>query len=203
MSWEEDFPEWFRRRRRFPFSGGFFGDRFFDDLNKMMEDMFKEMTRDLPRDLFRERRLPDGTVRREYGPFVYGYSMTMGPNGKPVIREFGNVKPSTKPTSFGFPKPGLEVKEEREPLVDAIDEGETVKVIAELPGVEKSDINLNCTGTSLTIRVDTPKRKYHKELDLPAEVDPDSSKASYKNGVLEVVLTKVKPRVKGKGIKIE
>ena len=203
MSWEEDFPEWFRRRRRFPFFGGFFGDRFFDDLNKMMEDMFKEMTRDLPGDLFRERRLPNGTVRKEYGPFVYGYSMTMGPDGKPVIREFGNVKPSAKPTSLGVPRPGLEVKEEREPLVDAIDEGETVRVIAELPGVEKSDINLNCTGASLSIRVDTPKRKYHKELDLPAEVDPDTSKASYKNGVLEVVLTKVKPRVRGKEIKIE
>jgi len=203
MSWEEDFPEWFRRRRRFPFFGGFFGDRFFDDLNKMMEDMFKEMTRDLPRDLFRERRLPNGTVRKEYGPFVYGYSMTMGPDGKPVIREFGNVKPSARPTSLGVPRPGLEVKEEREPLVDAIDEGETVRVIAELPGVEKSDINLNCTGASLSIRVDTPKRKYHKELDLPAEVDPDTSKASYKNGVLEVVLAKVKPRVRGKEIKIE
>jgi len=203
MSWEEDFPEWFRRRRRFPSFGGFFGDRFFDDLNKMMEDMFREMSRDLPKELFREKRLPDGTVKREYGPFVYGYSMTMGPDGKPVIREFGNVKPSTKPTSFGIPKPGLEVKEEREPLVDTIDEGETIRVIAELPGVEKSDINLNCTGASLTIRVDTPRRKYHKELDLPAEVDPDSSKASYKNGVLEVVLTKVKPRVRGKGIRVE
>jgi len=30
------------------------------------------------------------------GPFVYGYSFSMGPDGKPVIREFGNVKPSLK-----------------------------------------------------------------------------------------------------------
>jgi len=200
MSWEDEFPDWFKsgKRRRLPFFSG-----FFEDIDKMMEDMFRDMATHLPRDHVRERRLPDGSIVRESGPFVYGYSMTLGPDGKPVIREFGNVKPSMRPSVFGIPKPQLEVKEEREPLVDVISDEKTVKVVAELPGVEKSDINLKCTENTLAISVDTERRKYYKEVELPAEVDPDSSKASYKNGVLEVTLARLKPGPKGREIKIE
>ncbi len=199
MSWDEEFPEWFRRRHRLPFSG----DSFFEEINRMMEDMFKDFTRTQPGELVREKRLPDGSIVREAGPFVYGYSMTMGPDGKPMIREFGNLKPSMKPTPLGFSKPSLEPKQEREPLVDTVIEDKNVKIVAELPGVERSDINLEATEKSLTITVDTDQRKYYKQLDLPADVDPDSSKASFKNGVLEVVFTRAKPRKKGKEIKIE
>jgi len=199
VSWDEEFPEWSRRRRRFPL----FGDRFFEDIDKMMEDMIKEMSSVGPKELVRERKLPDGSTVREMGPFVYGYSMTVGPDGKPVIREFGNVKPSLKHTPFGVAKPKLEVKEEREPLVDTIVDEGTVKVVAELPGVERSEINLEGTENTLTISVSNPDRKYYKELELPAEVDPNSSKATYKNGVLEVVLSKRKPAKKGKPISIQ
>ncbi len=199
MSWEDDFPSLFRRRRRYPF----FGDWFFEDFNRMFEEMFREMANTIPRELTRERRLPDGSTVREVGPIVYGYSMSVGPDGKPVVREFGNVKPSLERTRFGPPKPGLTVKEEREPLVDVIVEGDRVRVVAELPGVERTDINLQCAESELTISVDTPQRKYHKVLELPAPVDPESPKASYRNGVLEVLLTRQRPKQKGKEIKIE
>jgi len=69
---------------------------FFEDLDKMFEDILKEAFEDLPEELYKERKLPDGSTVRSFGPFVYGYSMTMGPDGKPVIREFGNFKPSMK-----------------------------------------------------------------------------------------------------------
>ncbi|MBS7656208.1 Hsp20/alpha crystallin family protein, partial [Candidatus Bathyarchaeota archaeon] len=72
-----------------------------------------------------------------------------------------------------------------------------------VPGVEKEDINLECAEKSLIISVDTQTRKYYKEVELPAEVDPQSAKASYKNGVLEVTLTKKKVKPKGQKIKIE
>ena len=78
-----------------------------------------------------------------------------------------------------------------------------VKVIAEVPGVDKNDINLNASERKLIISVDTPQRKYYKEVDLPTEVDPQSAKATYKNGVLEVVLKKVGKGEKGVKIKIE
>ncbi|MEM3462797.1 MAG: hypothetical protein QXJ15_03935, partial [Candidatus Bathyarchaeia archaeon] len=60
MSWWEDFPDWFRmRRRRSPFFG--FGD-IFEEMNRLFEDMFREIWEQVPRDLIRERKLPDGTT---------------------------------------------------------------------------------------------------------------------------------------------
>jgi HSP20 family protein len=207
MSWD-DFPEWFRRRmRRSPYFGSPFSgdiDEMIRDMEEMMEKEYKELTSRVPKDLVRERKLPDGSTIRELGPFVYGYSMTIGPNGKPKIREFGNVKPSLKPEAFGLPKPSLDVKEEREPLIDVITTNGEVKVIAELPGVEKEDIKLHGTGDSLTISVDTPKRKYFKEIALPAKINPKGAKTAYKNGVLEVTMPKIeKKKPKGEPIKIE
>ncbi|MFQ6080095.1 MAG: archaeal heat shock protein Hsp20 [Candidatus Bathyarchaeia archaeon] len=208
MAWEY-FPEWFRRRmRRSPFfRSWFFGDieEMMRDIEEMMEREFKEFTTRLPKDYVRERKLPDGTTVREWGPFVYGYSMTIGPDGKPKIREFGNVRPTLKPEAFGIARPRLDVREEREPLVDVMRTDGEVKVIAELPGVEKEDIKLHGTENTLTISVDTPQRKYFKEVELPAKVKIKEAKTSYKNGVLEVTLPKIEEEKKPKGepIKIE
>jgi HSP20 family protein len=199
MSWDEDIDEWFRRRWHMPF----FGRRFFEDFDKMFEEFFKGIEKEVPKDLVRERRLPDGSVAREFGPFVYGYSVTIGPDGKPVIREFGNVKPSAKPLPFRAPKLGMEVKEEREPLVDVFDEGDSIRVVAELPGVDKSDINIESTEKTMTISASTERRKYNKKIDMPSEIDPASAKASYNNGILEVKIKKAVPTPKGKRIKIE
>ncbi len=172
---------------------------WFEEFERSFDEMFKGPK--LPKELVRERKLPDGATVREMGPFVYGYSFSVGPDGKPVVREFGNVKPSVGGGPFGKPK--LSVRDEREPLVDAIVHDDVVKVVAELPGVEKPDITLHCDGRSLTLKVDNEKRRYYKKLELPVEVDPDTSKASYKNGVLELVLTRKNVRQKPKQIRID
>ncbi len=196
MSNDEQFiPDWFRRRWRTPMSD------WFEEFERGFEEMFKGM--DLPKELIREHKLPDGATVKEMGPFVYGYSFSVGPDGKPVIREFGNVKPSISGGPFGTPRPKLSVKDEREPLVDAIVNDDVVKVVAELPGVEKSDIALECDGRSLTLRVNTEKRRYYKQLELPLEVDPDTSRANYKNGVLELILTRKAKGARPKQIRID
>lgn len=193
--YEEPLPNWFRKCWRFPF------DNWFEEFERSFEEMFEGM--EMPKELVRERKLPNGATVKEMGPFVYGYSFSLGPDGKPVIREFGNVKPSIGGGRFGTPRPKLAVKEEREPLIDTIVHDNEVKVVAELPGVEKSDISLQCDGRRLRVKVDTDNRRYHKELDLPVEVDPDTSKASYKNGVLELILTRKTPGLKPKQIRID
>jgi HSP20 family protein len=192
MPSEDEFPEWFRRRR-FPFFRSWFFediDRMFREMEKMMEEEFKTFTSRIPKDYVRERKLPDGTTVREWGPFVYGYSVKIGPDGKPEIREFGNVKPS---------RLGPQVKEEREPLVDVIETDGEIHIVAELPGVEKNDIKLHGTEETLTISVDTPQRKYYKEVSLPAKVKVKEAKTQYKNGVLEITLPKIKEEKKPKG----
>jgi len=185
--------------RRSPYSDPWaFGDAFdvFRDFEKMMEEELKEFTTRIPKEYVRERKLPDGSKIREWGPFVYGYSVTIGPDGKPVIREFGNVEKG---------RHGPQVKEEREPLVDVISTDGEVKVVVEIPGVEKKDIKLHGTEDSLTISVDTPERKYYKEVQLPDKVNPKGAVSNYKNGVLEVTLQKTEKKKKPKGepIKIE
>jgi len=206
---EDDLPEWYRKRKK---RTPFFGNWFFGDIEEMMREMEEMMEREfsqfktrLPEDLKRERKLPDGSTSSEWGPFVYGYSMTIGPDGKPKIREFGNVKPSSDPEKCGINQPCLDVKQEREPLVDIIDTDGEVKVIAELPGVEKKDIKLSGTEDKLTISVEAPQRKYFKEVEMPAKIDPKKAKSSYKNGVLEVTVPKIgeKKKSSGEQIKIE
>jgi len=184
----DDIDDWFRRRYLRDF------EDLMREIDEYFEEFFKEFEDRIPKELIREKEIPGKGIVREFGPFVYGYSITIGPDGKPVIREFGNVKPERR---------GLEVKEVREPLVDVIEEEDKIRVVAEIPGVEKSDINLYATENTLTIKVDTPKRKYYKEISLPAKVDPKSSKSTYKNGVLEVDLKKVGEEPKGTPIKIE
>lgn len=184
MPSEDNSPEWFRKKRS-PFfrSWGFDNvDKMFEEIEKMMETEFESFTSRVPKDYVRERKLPDGSTAREWGPFVYGYSVKIGSDGKPEVREFGNVKPSLK---------GPQVKEEREPLVDIVETDGEVQVVAELPGVEKKDIKLTSTEEEMTISVDAPEHKYLKKIVFPAKVRMKEAKTQYKNGVLEVTLPKV------------
>lgn len=190
--------EWFKRFGR---RSNIFGDidRFIEEMEKEMADAFKQIEDDMPKDMFKERRLPDGSIRREYGPFVYGYSVKIGPNGKPIIREFGNMKPG----SGGKERSKFNLQGRREPLVDIIDEDENIKVLAELPGVEKKDIKLYATSNKMTINVDKPHRKYYKELEFPVKVEENSAHSIFKNGILETTFLKRKTKEKGTSLKIE
>ena len=180
---EDDEDQSRRRRRGFPF-----GPWPLTDLDELMEEMekafsaqFRELEKELPKGLVRENRLPDGSTKKEIGPIVYGYSVTVGPDGKPVVREFGNVR-------RGGGTPWKELQDKREPLIDVVGSKEDVRVIAELPGVNKEDISITVNEKSVVISVDTEARKYYKELDLPASVDPRGARSTYNNGVLEVTL---------------
>ena len=192
MSYWDD---WFSRFGRSSLFGDL--DRFIEEIEKELTDSIKMM--DVPDNLLREREYPDGTIRREYGPFVYGYNMRVGPDGKPTIREFGNMKPQFVD---GKMAPNI-LHGKREPLVDLIEEEDTVKVIAELPGVKKEDIKLHASSKEMTVSVDTPQKKYYKELKFPSEVDENSAHSVYLNGVLETVFKKLEPKEKGTDLKIE
>lgn len=104
------------------------------------------------------------------------------------------------------------------PNIEMYDRKNEIVVKAELPGVAKEDIDLTITKDSLTLKGETKKEEEIKEenyyaaeisygsftrtIALPAEVDSEKAKASFKNGVLEVVLPK-REEAKPKEIKIE
>ena len=141
-----------------------FNDRFFDDFKRMTEEMFRMLSNAQPGH-----------------SYVHGYNVRVGPDGKPRISEFGNHPvQSDKGKSL--------ISEEREPLTDVMEGEKEVTITVEIPGVEKQDIDLRATENELEIRVNTPQRKYQKIVDLPVEVKPKTTKATYKNGILDVVI---------------
>jgi HSP20 family protein len=163
---------------------------FFDD---EFDRLFKRMSRSFMNldDLFDEFK-STGTVR---GPYYYGYTMTVGPDGKPVVKEYGNVRPRLLPTA-----------DSREPLVDVIaDEKEKVlKLVAEMPGVEKKDIKVVVEGKVVHIDAEQGEKKYHAKVPIKYKVDENSAKASYKNGILELIFKlQESEKPKGKTVEVE
>jgi len=163
---------------------------FFDD---EFDNLFNRMSRSFINldDLF-EGIKSAGTAS---GPFYYGCTMTVGPDGKPVVKEYGNVKPELLPTS-----------DTREPLVDTIvDEKEKlVKLVAEMPGVEKKDVKIVVDGKLVNIDAEHGEKKYHAKVPIKHKVDENSVKASYKSGILEIIFKQLpEEKPKGKTVEVE
>lgn len=153
--------------------------RLFDDMQRNMSEALKDFQKDPSRS------------------FVSGFSVRVGPDGKPHFSSFGN-KPVVKPGAAGG-VPAIDTTE-REPLTDVIDEGKRLAITLEVPGVDRKDIDVHMTEHELEISVDNEKRKYHKVVRLPAQVDPKTTKATYNNGVLDVTVEKL--RKGGSGVKV-
>ncbi len=106
----------------------------------------------------------------------------------------------------------------RQPFVDVIETDKEVVATAEMPGLEKQDIKINVSEDRLEISAETKHEEkkeekgyvyrerrtgsYYRAIALPSPVDPDNSKASYKNGILEIKMPKTEIKKK-KPLKIE
>ena len=176
MSIFDSIDKWFQRWRK-----------FFEEIEKEMEREFEEFLRGV------ERGPRIGRPKYYY----YGFEISIGPDGKPRIKEFGNIRPreGTRPI----------IQEEIEPLTDVIEEEDKIKIVMDLPGVNKEDIKVRISedGKKVIVSAKSEDRRYYKEVDLPAKVDPSSAKATYRNGVLTIDLEKVEKTKKGFDIKVE
>ncbi len=90
--------------------------------------------------------------------------------------------------------------------VDIQEDDETVTVTADMPGVEKEDINLKAdeSGISITaeheasleeenekyVRKERQRRTYQRTVSWPTDIDPESVTANYENGVLTITADK-------------
>ncbi|MFB6471219.1 MAG: archaeal heat shock protein Hsp20 [Vulcanisaeta sp. AZ3] len=178
MSWFEDIDNWFKRIQR-----------YFEELEREME---REMESTMRNIVPEEGGANKGKPRYYY----YGFEISIGPDGKPRIKEFGNVRPKGE-------KPIVE--EDIEPLTDVIEEEDSIKVVMDMPGVDKDKISIKISedGKKLIISARNGDRRYYKEIELPTEVDSTQSKAAYRNGVLTVELKKKSTGKKGFEIKVE
>ena len=144
--------------------------RIQSDMELMVEDVFALHARNHP-------------IIKSQRPFVYGFSVKIA-EGRPEIREFGYIPPF-KPVKVGG---GQEFHVSREPLIDVIEGRHDLTVIAELPGAGRDDVSIDANAEAVTIKAKLRHWNYNREIRLPCKVDPDSAKAHYKNGVLEVKL---------------
>jgi HSP20 family protein len=136
-------------------------------LEKMMDDLMKSLE-------------SSNRHSRWHRP-TYGFSAAFTRNKRPIIRRFKSYKRSYLDS---------EIKGEYEPLIDVFDEKDGVRVIVEVLGAEKDDIDIYATEESLTISIHKDDIKFYKEIPLPARVDPKTAVATCKNGVLAVHLKK-------------
>lgn len=108
---------------------------------------------------------------------VYGINIRTLADGRPSVQPFGNIRKTPK---------GPVVEEVREPIVDVFDEAEEIHIVAEMPGIEEKDINLDINGDILNISSEGEKRKYQKEVLLSRPAKKDDMTWTYKNGILEI-----------------
>ncbi|MHA2055329.1 MAG: Hsp20/alpha crystallin family protein [Candidatus Hodarchaeales archaeon] len=111
-----------------------------------------------------------------------------------------------------------DIMEFRTPPIDIQETENEIIVKADIPGFEKENIDLEIAGDRLRIKAESEKIKeedekgYHRrersmksvyrEILLPRNTKPEESKASYKNGVLKVILTKTEDE-KGRKLEID
>lgn len=163
--------------RRDPFD--FFNiDDVFERMFRDMENMIKRGFYDFPN----EWMVPGKS-------FIHGFNINIEPDGKPHIQEFGNRPLKT-------PNGKRSISDEREPITDIIEGDDEVAITVEIPGIEKEDIDMNVNEATLEISVDNAQRIYHKMMYFPCEVLPKTTKATYKNGILDVVIKRKERRKK-------
>jgi HSP20 family protein len=131
---------------------------------------------------------------RAVPPIVYGYSISVNTlDGKPIVKQFGNVvrpsSPSSSSTTKGNNRPII--MDERKPLTDITYSKDIFKVTAEMPGIAKDHIKTRIHKNQLEISAngDAPK-KYYQRIDLPQDVNTDTLKSNYVNGILEIEFRK-------------
>ena len=96
------------------------------------------------------------------------------------------------------------------PAINVAETNDAFEVTAELPGVDKKDLDISMTDDSVLIkgssrherkekkenytRTEMTRGEFSRTIALPAAVDSGKAKASYKDGILELVLPKVEAR---------
>jgi HSP20 family protein len=142
------------------------------------------------------RALPAGMERKE--------GRERGEGSRAADDEEAEGGPGNEPEGSGScGRDLLAMPGAREPLTDICEGEKDITVIAEMPGIERANIELETGEDFLVIKVEKGERKFFKELPLHKKIVPNSAKAKYNNGVLEITLQKAAAEKKGTRVKVE
>lgn len=146
-----------------------------EDMSKMDPEDFEDFEGDINGFTFTNMRdMGENPGFGGFGPFgpEAGEGPSAGPNFNP------GAGPARDPASGGSTH------------VDLLDEGDVVRVVADVPGVEKDDIEVSVSGDELRIHASREGREYDERVALPPKVDETTGDATYNNGVLEISFEK-------------
>lgn len=174
-----------RRKKRRPWWEDDLFENQLEAVRRMIAELMERLSDTTPEELFgsdTQEHLEEVMKELQKNPMVWGFSATIGPDGRMHLNPFGNLQ-----AEGDTPK----VKEEREPLVEVMNQEKAIIVIAEIPGVKEDDISLKIASKQVIIRVSTEDRKYAKTIELPAPVTEENAQIQYSNGILELKLQKI------------
>jgi HSP20 family protein len=137
-----------------------------DELDKYFEQFEREI-QDFVRDGLSGTRVLSK-------PFVAGFQMKVGPEGRPSVQFFGDQPLRGDGYRVPLTEQTLDAKS-----------GE-LRLVLDMPGVEKKDIDISATEGSAVVKAEGAGRKYKAQVQLRAQVEPESGKAEYRNGILEI-----------------
>jgi len=106
-------------------------------------------------------------------------------NRRSIIPPRTNLKVSRTTLGEESPVPAPQ----RDVNTDTFDEGDNLVIIAELPGVNEKDIEIEVKGDRLVLFARSQDRQYHKDIELPCMIR-DKPSLTYKNGILKISLKK-------------
>lgn len=129
---------------------------------------------------------------RQGGVSISGVVRTRGILGEREYHMGTGLRPGRQPRPPKASRPPASPEEVVEPTVDIFTEAGEIMVVAEVPGVGLNDLELKVhSGKVLSLSTHPgARRRYQKEIELSAEVDAETLRATCRNGVLEVRLRK-------------
>jgi HSP20 family protein len=148
-----------------------------DELNAVISKLIKELSSN--QNLFNASK-----------PFSYGLNIRVDSNGITVTNALHGGTPQQQPQKA----------KELEPLIDMIDRGEELVLLAEMPGAEPDSISVSSDSSTIAISA-SGRHNFSKIIQLDSHVDPRKAKARYNNGVLELILKK-SDKYKGDSVEI-
>lgn len=117
--------------------------------------------------------------------YRYGLDIHIGKDGTPFFDEFGDYQHKHVVSL----KDLIDFKD-KESFFDKVESDDYVTVTTEIFGIKKKDIFVLIHNYKLFIAIDTENLRFHKNIDLPYDVNPNSVSYSYINGVLDIVIEK-------------
>jgi HSP20 family molecular chaperone IbpA len=177
-----------------------------DPLFNLIEDWFDSITRamDFRIEAFLGARFLDENpdlfpnLIRELNANRKEYEQSINGNDAPTSYEINTSK--TRKYSDrrrrGGRQPGMKATTTGKQYIDLIEYADNFTIVAELPMVEKNDISIEATNNNLiTISVINHTPKFQKRVLVPSTAIIDEAKATYKNGVLQIVIPKSKKSI--------